>query len=111
MAPFADSSKKDRPLIGVMYFDAETMKLAFDLVDAFRQAGWGNSEKGFWYHKKIGRPPSGLMLFTHSDGETPSGSVELRQALQEFGLPINSSSSDEVPEGEFRLLVGLRPNR
>jgi hypothetical protein len=108
MAPFADGTDRE-DLVGILYFDQDSVRLASEVQTAFRAAGWKIPVKGIGW---VGKDPTvyraGLFLLRHSAGDEPRGMRQLAGILDEAGISPTIVIDEDVPSDRFRILVGGR---
>lgn len=109
MRPFA-SARERGDLITCVLGDPASTTFAATLVNVFRAAGWTLPGSGF-NQGVFSSPIFAILIQIHSEGSRPPGFVELHNALQASRLEVFAEVKPEIPDGEFRVLVGSPPRR
>lgn len=109
MRPFAPARERG-DLITCVLGDPASTSFAATLVNAFRAAGWTLPGSGF-NQAVFSGPIFAVLIQIDSEASRPPGFVELYNALQASRLEVLAEVKPEIPEGEFRILVGSPPRR
>ena len=97
-------------LITAWASDPNSIKFAAGLVAAFRTAGWRLPGGGFnqaWFTGV----PQGVIVKLHSKDDTVAALPEFVQTLREAGIEPTGEIDENVPAGDFRIIVGSKAER
>lgn len=109
MRPFAPGRERG-DLITCVLGDPASTSFAATLVNVFRGAGWKLPGSGF-NQAVFSAPIFAILIQIHSETSRPPGFAELHNALQGSRLEVFAEVKAEVPEDEFRIVVGSPPRR
>jgi hypothetical protein len=115
MAPFAslinewiDSSRGD--LITSVLGNSDSYKFATGLIATLRSAGWNLPGNGMSVALFSGNP-QGVIFVLHSrdDANLPVLN-QFAATLKEAGVAYHGELRDDVPAGQFRIVIGSKPD-
>jgi len=108
VAPFATKLERG-DLITCVLGDRDSTRFAESLVAAFRAAGWVLGGSGYNQAVYSGLP-TGIVVKLHSKESAPPALGEFVATLREAGIEPSGLIDASVPENEFQIIVGARPD-
>jgi hypothetical protein len=114
MAPFASVvngwSTSGGDLITSILGNPDSNKLATSLIAALRSAGWNLPGAGMSQGLFSGNP-QGVIFVLHSRDDAALPVLnQFAEVLKEGGVAYHGELRDDVPSGQFRIIVGAKPN-
>lgn len=107
----AYASSRDRgDLITSVMGDPESLRFGSALVTSFRNAGWNLSGSGLSQAMYSG-PVEGVILLLKSKDSKPAGLDAFVATLREAGIEPTGELQPDMPDSDFRIVVGSRPQR
>jgi hypothetical protein len=105
---FYASDKPRGDLITCVLGNPDSTKFAFQLVKAFRDAGWNLPGSGT-NQAIFSGPVTGIIIKVHSAESRPLGFSEFIQSMREAGIEPTGEINESIPESEFQMIVGAKP--
>lgn len=107
MAPFAENVDRG-DLISCVWGDPDSMRFAYNLVAAFRAAGWKLSGSGL-NQNLYDVSPTGVVIVLNSRQANPPGLHEFLRTLREAGIRPIGQINPKIPVDRFEIVVGRKP--
>jgi len=113
MSPFASTvnnwTMNGGDLITSILGNQDSNRFASGLIAALRAAGWNLPGSGMTLAVFTGNP-KGLIVLLHSKEDANSPILDqLLGTLKESGVQFHGELRDDIPAGQFRILVGSKP--
>jgi hypothetical protein len=102
------SSKETEDLVTCVFGDSDSQKFAFNLVGAFRDAGWNLPGSGF-NRAIFNNDLIGVFVVIHSKESKAPGLKEFIITLREAGIEPKGIIDINMPDDKFRIIVGRKP--
>lgn len=107
VAPYA-SEKERGDLITCSLGDPNATRFAAGLVAAFRNGGWKLPGSG--YNQAIfNNPVEGVWVKVNSRDDHVDALSEFVTTLREAGIEPKGEIDEQIPSGDFRIIVGAKP--
>lgn len=108
MAPYAPSNERDGFITALMNV-SESEKFGFDLVTAFREAGWLLPGIGLNRSVLSGYVEGVVIKSGSNDVSNVLGLLDFVKTLREAGIEPVGQFDGSIPSDEFRIIVGHKP--
>jgi hypothetical protein len=110
MAPFAQNvdEREGGDLITCVWGDPDSTRVAYNLVAAFRAAGWNLPGSGLT-QAMYNSPPVGVVIKVKSRDASPPGLSQLVVILRQAGIEPFGQVDPQVSSDQFRIVIGRKP--